>query len=185
GAGRREHAVGDLEPRRGEQPARDQRLGERRVERDLAGEPEDLEAVAERRAGAAGGLGEPRAPQPGVVDRPPRRGGAAVAPGLRIGDRAQHPPRGLEEDRITAAHPARILSNAPADVSIAAPRDHFTGVASGLPFSTRAVDSTAAEPLPMFFAACTVPAGRKNVSPALSFCAGLPSTWSSSSPSRM
>jgi len=54
-------------------------------------------------------------------------------------------------------------------------------VASGFPFSTMYVESTVATPLPLFFAACTTPAGMKNGLPASTVWV-LPSTSSSIEP---
>src|SRR5262249_13034245 len=61
---------------------------------------------------------------------------------------------------------------------------YFTGVASGFPFSTMYVTSALADVLPVFLAACTVPAGTKKASPAFRVARGLPSNSSSTVPSQ-
>ena len=56
------------------------------------------------------------------------------------------------------------------------PGAHLPSTTSGFPFSTIYVASSAALPLPTFFAAWIVPAGMNRTSPALSVTGGLPSS---------
>ena len=61
---------------------------------------------------------------------------------------------------------------------------YLASTTSGFPFSTIYVASSAAVPLPTFFAEWFVPAGINKTPPALSVTGGLPSTSYSNVPSR-